>query len=197
MNIGILGGTFNPIHNGHIHAGKKIYEKLGLDKLVFIPVNIPPHKEVAGNVCSNSRLTMVKNAIKDYDCFEVSDIEIKRTGVSYTIDTIKELVRKNKNDNFFLIIGMDQFLVFHKWKDYKEIFKYVSLVVMNREADKLRDDFEENILKDYSEKIIFIDINPLLISSVDIRYKRLNNEDISSLAPFEILKIIENERLYI
>ena len=89
MKIGILGGSFNPIHNGHLHIAESVYKELKLDKILFIPANISPGKEILYHISKQERYMMVETIISKYSYFEVSDIEIKREGISYTIDTLK------------------------------------------------------------------------------------------------------------
>jgi nicotinate-nucleotide adenylyltransferase len=117
MRIGILGGTFNPPHLGHLILAEEVREKLNLDKIFFIPTNIPPHKSTE-SVSSWHRFNMVKLAIKSNPYFEVLDLEIKRGGVSFTIDTIKELKSKFPRDEFYLIVGSDLASTFSTWKDF-------------------------------------------------------------------------------
>ncbi len=107
MKIGILGGTFNPVHIGHLILAEEVREKLKLDKIIFIPTALPPHKDNMDIAPAGDRLKMLKLAIKGNKFFGVSDIEIKRKGRSYTIDTIKELKNKFVNDELYFIIGSD------------------------------------------------------------------------------------------
>ncbi|MBM3243930.1 MAG: nicotinate (nicotinamide) nucleotide adenylyltransferase, partial [Candidatus Omnitrophica bacterium] len=107
MKIGILGGTFNPVHIGHLILAEEALEKLGLNKIIFMPACLPPHKENIDIAAPNERLKMVKLAIKGNKKFIVSDIEIKRAGRSYTVDTVRELKKRSPKDEFYFIIGSD------------------------------------------------------------------------------------------
>lgn len=102
LKIGIFGGAFNPVHNGHLNLAKHYLDELGLDKILFIPTNIPPHKSNEDFAGRKDRFNMLRLAIKPYDKFEVSDIEFKRDGKSYTYDTLLELKKIYKNAEFYL-----------------------------------------------------------------------------------------------
>lgn len=138
MKTGILGGTFNPPHFGHLYAAKAAYDELQLDKVLFIPTNIPPHKALPEHSASVSeRLEMLHLLLEENPWAEVSRIELERGGASYTVDTLREL-HKNGETDLYLIIGTDMFLSFDKiWKAPEEIVKLSSLVVCAREKDDL------------------------------------------------------------
>ncbi|MBU2266201.1 MAG: nicotinate (nicotinamide) nucleotide adenylyltransferase, partial [Candidatus Omnitrophica bacterium] len=131
--IGILGGTFNPPHIGHLILAQEVYQKLGLDKILFIPTNLAPHKE-SRNVSGRHRLNMVKIALGKDRRFKVLDIEIKRGGVSYTIDTVRELKRKYSQADFYLIVGSDLANDFPTWRYFSELKRAVKIVVAKRRA---------------------------------------------------------------
>src|SRR4030067_1271939 len=115
MKLGILGGTFNPIHYGHLRAAEEVREILNLDKILFIPSGKPPLKK-AGLISARWRFEMTRTAIKNNPFFDISDIEIKSRTVSYSVETLKKLAVKYKNAAFFLILGIDAFLDLPKWK---------------------------------------------------------------------------------
>ncbi len=117
MKIGVLGGTFNPVHAGHLILAEEMREKLGLDQVVFIPTCIPPHKQAKGIAPADDRMAMVKLAIKGNRSFSVSDVEIKRQGASYTIDTIRQLKKSYPRDELIFIIGSDLLKYLDDWKD--------------------------------------------------------------------------------
>jgi len=132
MKIGILGGTFNPVHIGHLILAEEAREKLGLDKVIFIPTALPPHKDNVNIAPAEDRLKMLKLATKSNKYFSVSDIEIKRQGRSYTIDTIKALTNKYKNDELYFIIGSDLLKYLNEWKDLSQILKMVKFIAATR-----------------------------------------------------------------
>jgi nicotinate-nucleotide adenylyltransferase len=185
MKIGILGGTFNPPHIGHIVIAKEIKEFLGLDKVFCVPTNIPPHKQVA-EIGSKHRLNMTKLMINGEVDFEVLDLELEKGGVSYTIDTVKLLKDKFPQDEFYLIVGSDLANSFSSWKNFEELKEIVKIVVAQREEYLLekKDDF------------ITVNITQVPISSSQIRGMIKEGEDIKSFVKAEILEYIEANKLY-
>jgi len=132
MKIGILGGTFNPIHIGHLILAEEAREKLELDKIIFVPTYLPPHKDNCDIIAAADRLAMVKAAISGNHFFSVSDLEIRRDGRSYTIDTIKEFRIEHPRDDLYFIIGSDLLKYLEEWKDLDEIIKMVKFIVATR-----------------------------------------------------------------
>jgi nicotinate-nucleotide adenylyltransferase len=132
MKIGILGGTFNPVHVGHLILAEEVREKLGLDKIVFVPTYLPPHKDNSDIAPAGSRMSMVKLAINGNKCLLASDAEIKRNGRSYTIDTVREFKRIYPYDELYFIIGSDLLKYLDEWKDLDEIVKMVKFIIATR-----------------------------------------------------------------
>ena len=133
MKTGIYGGTFNPPHRGHTESGKNAVERLGLDRLIVLPAGMPPHKSVPVDSPSpEMRLEMARLAFENVDRAQVSDMEVARRGVSYTIDTLMELRRENPEDELFLIMGTDMFLTLESWKNGPEMLSMVTPVVLPR-----------------------------------------------------------------
>ena len=133
MDIGILGGSFNPIHIGHLIAAEEVFQQRGLSKVIFMPTGISPHKESSDLTDSFHRYQMVKSAISDNEYFEVSDIEIKRSGKSYTIDTIRILREKyGEEHNLYLIMGTDMISEISTWKDISILSGICHFIVVNR-----------------------------------------------------------------
>lgn len=146
--IGILGGTFNPIHLGHIRLGSIVLKELKLDKIIFVPDNTPPHKsdrDLAGGI---DRLNMIKLSIKDCPNLEASDIELKREGKSYTCDTLQELKKQYPCDELFLITGADMFLTLDRWMNPDVIFKNAGVIGVPR----VKADFEK--MKEYGKVVL-------------------------------------------
>lgn len=199
LKIGIFGGAFNPVHNGHLNLAKHYLDELGLDKILFIPTNIPPHKSNEDFADREDRFNMLRLAIKPYDKFEVSDIEFKRDGKSYTYDTLLELKKIYKNAEFYLIIGADQLLHFDKWFKYKEILTLVTLCTSARENEA-----EKAQIIDFASSLNGLDINkfkllasPVLkVSSSEIRNKIKSGEDFSNLVPEKVYDYIIKRRIY-
>ncbi|MBU1871879.1 MAG: nicotinate-nucleotide adenylyltransferase [Candidatus Omnitrophica bacterium] len=187
MKIGIFGGTFNPIHLGHLILAEEVRQKVGLQKLVFVPTNLPPHKENGTIVSAADRLKMLKLAIRGNSCFSVSDLEIKRGGRSYTIDTLKQFRRIYKGDELYFIIGSDLFKYLNEWKDLKEIISLVKFIVATRPGYPL-----EN-LPDY---IATIDIRAVDISAFEVRQCIKNQSSFRYLVPEPVRSYIIRKRLY-
>lgn len=197
MKIGIFGGTFNPPHNGHISAALKFKERLKLDKILFIPTFIPPHKDTSG-ADAEKRLEMTRLSIKDIKGFEASDIDIKRGGKSYAILTIYDLQRLYPGAQLYFLCGSDMFVTLHTWYKAFDIFKNCSV------AGAARNNGEYGILKEYAEKIraeynadaYIIRIKPFVISSSEIREKVFNGDDISAFVNADVMNYIEKNGLY-
>ena len=198
MRIGIFGGAFNPVHNGHINLAKSYLESLSLDKLLLIPTANPPHKTAVDLASEEDRLNMLSIAFKEVDRVEISDIEFQRNEKSYTYDTVCELRKIYPNDKLFLIIGDDQFLSFDKWYKYDELLLEVTLCTAAREENKREEilSFAEKLLNGKSNYYL-ADFDPIVVSSSEIREKIKKNEDISALVPAEVSEYIKDKGLYI
>lgn len=131
--IGLLGGTFDPPHIGHMIIANEVYDALGLDEVWFIPTNEPPHKEKATSSATN-RLEMLQLAVERNDDFFVHDIEVKRTGKSYSIDTIKQLKAEHEDVQFYFIIGADNIEYLPRWYKIDELMELVQFVGVKRTA---------------------------------------------------------------
>lgn len=202
--IGIFGGSFNPPHVGHLLLASLVFEKLKLNKLLFIPAFIPPHKTKLNLIEPEHRLKMLKFSIGSNNCFEVLDIEIKRGGKSYTFDTLMYLKKIKPEAKFYLIIGYDNYIDFTSWKNYKELLKNCKVVVLNRYISK---DVNKKIkhCENYSyqknhilskENFIFIN-NPIFdISSTEIRKRVSKGKSISYYVTEKVARYIERNKLY-
>lgn len=198
MKIGIFGGAFNPIHNGHLALAKCYCDSLKLDKVLFIPTAVPPHKTADYLVSPADRINMVHLAADNNPVFEVSDIEFKRQGKSYTYDTLTELKAIYPDGEFYLIIGADQFLTFHYWYNYEAILDMVTVCTSARE-----DEQEKQTLLEYAKnnaemqgKYFIADYPVIRLSSSEIRDKIKRGEDISALVPKRVFEYIVEKRLY-
>ncbi|NGX49816.1 MAG: Nicotinate-nucleotide adenylyltransferase [Candidatus Anoxychlamydiales bacterium] len=190
-NIGFFGGSFDPIHLGHLNLAIQILEKLKLDKIIFCPANVSPFKTRKPPLASSKdRFEMARIAIKDFKDFEITNFEIKNENISYTINTLKAL--KN-SDNLRLIITEDTLLNFDKWKDYKNILQIAPLIVGVR--NKFLENFEsENFTLDNKN---FVKTNVFEISSTEIRKRLKSQKNCSHLIPKETLDYIYNRKLYL
>jgi len=187
MKIGILGGTFNPVHIGHLILAEEAREKLGLDKIVFIPTALPPHKDSLNIALADKRLKMLKLAIKGNKHFTVSDIEIKRKGRSYTIDTLKELKQKYSRDELYFIIGSDLLKYLNEWKDLNEIIKMVKFVVATRPGFPLEQ------IPNYIKTLA---IRAVDVSGFSVRECIQENKPFRYLVPEAVFNYINKNKLY-
>jgi nicotinate-nucleotide adenylyltransferase len=130
--IGILGGTFNPVHLGHLLMAQDAMEQLRLDVVKFIPAAVPPHKPAERLAPARDRLCMVRLAIRGNPAFEADDIEIRRGGVSYTVDTLRELRRRNPGARLYFIIGADSLRELHRWREVERLVKLCTFVTVPR-----------------------------------------------------------------
>ena len=189
--IGFLGGTFDPIHSGHLILAQQLLEPFQLDKVFFIPAAIPPHKNDKSVSTAHQRFEMTKAAIEDNSRFEISDIELKREGRSYTIDTIRQLKELFPDSDFFLLAGSDILNEFDTWKDPEKIFQEMKVVIGVRPGyDKIDPDNE------FFKKSIIAKIEGLQVSSTQIRHKVREGKSIKYLVPVKVEEYIKAKELY-
>ena len=155
MKIGLFGGTFNPVHNGHINLVKNFKDKLSLDKVLVIPTAVPPHKQAESLVSSEDRLNMCRLAFSSLA--EVSDVEIERGGRSYTVETLEELKKIYKDDDLYFLVGSDMLLSFKRWYRWEDILTMCTLCATDRDNEETCRDADE----DFFSKIIFHGCPPL------------------------------------
>ena len=213
MRIAILGGTFDPIHYGHLRIAEEVRESLHLNRVLFIPTNIPPHKTREEMTPGELRLKMVGLAIKDNPSFELSDIEIRRGGLSYTIDTVKELKQRSSEElDITLIVGVDSFNYITTWCEYERLFELVDFAVVPRPGyptKKLAELipvalarkfwYDSNIdayMNSYGHKVTYLQTTCLDISSSSIRERIRAGRSVRYLMPPGVEEFIEEQRLY-
>ena len=133
MRVGLFGGTFNPVHWGHLRAAEEIRERFNLERVIFIPTNISPHKASRELIAAHHRLHMLEQAVKSNPYFLASDLELQRCGESYSVETISYF-RQNAQDALtpFFIVGVDAFLEINTWKNFRELFSLCNFIVMTR-----------------------------------------------------------------
>lgn len=194
---GIFGGSFNPIHYGHLMICEYIKEEMGLDKVIFIPTGNPPHKEIG--VSAEDRYEMVRLAISSNPDFEISDIETTRVKLSYTVDTIRELKKIYKEEKLYFLIGLDSLFQLKTWKKIGDLSQEIEFVValrpgyidkeeINREIDFLRENF--------GTKINLIKTPLYEISSTDLRDRIHEGKSLRYLIPKKVLDYIEESGFY-
>lgn len=197
--IGIYGGTFSPPHNGHIAAAKAFMEQMWLDFLYVIPTATPPHKEMEVPVDAAHRLEMCRLAFADVEGVYVSDMEMRRGGRSYTVDTLRELTGPDRR--LFLLCGTDMMLTLDEWREPEEIFKLSYPVYIRREKDAILDQKIVQKIADYNQKygkvVRRIVTDPIELSSSSVRERLERGEDVSHLIPVSVEKYIRDNHLYV
>jgi nicotinate-nucleotide adenylyltransferase len=189
MRVGLFGGTFNPIHNGHLIIAQECWYQLELDKVIFIPAFIAPHKKNRESVSAADRLNMLRIALEGYSRFEISTYEIDKNGVSYTIDTVKHFVCVYGDENeYFFISGADSLAQLSAWKDPEGILKYVRFVAVSRPGYNMDSVNRDGIIK--------VNMPGVDISSTIIRRRIKNREPVDFWLPVNVVKYIRNKGLY-
>ena len=210
--VGVFGGTFSPIHYGHINSIVSVIKKMDLDSVKVIPSYQSPGKDFIENPSPEDRLKLVELGLSDYkDTVQVNRCELDRKGVSYSIDTLRALIQKEPETEFYLIIGLDQFKNFDRWKEFYEILSLSHLVVTSRTGYNFpfeTSDFPDG-LKDYivdfdgyvtilqnGNKINFLRLKDYDMSSSDIRKKVRLNQSINKFVPIEVETYILDQEFY-
>jgi nicotinate-nucleotide adenylyltransferase len=198
LRVGIYGGTFAPVHRGHIQSAKAFMEQMKLDYLYVIPAYLPPHKEIDKCDSPAARLRMCELAFEGTDGVVVSDMEIRRGGKSYTYDTLRELSGEDKK--LFLLCGTDMVLSFDTWYRYEDILKMCYPVYVRRENDKIIGDRIVSKITDFYNKygVMFrrIITDPVEISSTKLRDMISRGEDVSDYLPKKVADYIKEAHLY-
>ncbi len=190
MRIGIYGGSFNPIHNGHIFLAKKIMMLASLDEIWFVVSPQNPLKSESDLLCDDKRLEMVSMALKDEKSLVPSDYEFHLPRPSYTWDTLQSLSKKYPGRSFSLIIGADNWQDFDKWYHHKEIISNYEIVIYPRKGVVIDH-------RNVPNNVILADTDMIDISSTDIRMKIRRGEYIKDLVPEAVCDIIQREGLYL
>lgn len=199
MRIGIYGGTFNPIHNGHVHLLREFSARLGLDKVLLIPTGTPPHKQAHELASAEDRLALCALAAKDLPCpVEVSDLEARREGKSYTVDTLAVLREEYPLDDLYLLMGEDMFLTVDKWYQAEKILSTCVLAAAPRSADglfRLRDKARQ-LEADFGARCVVEGIPYVEVSSTQIRQRLDQGQTLTGLVPEAVAAYIESHGLY-
>ncbi len=188
--VGILGGTFDPLHLGHLLIAQEVQGRLTLDQVFFIPAALPPHKKKVKISPAWHRLQMVKLAVKNNPKFKVLDLELKRKGASYTVDTLSELNRRYPGTQFFLILGEDNLEFIKSWKEPEEIFRLAKVIFVPRPG------FKNNQSQSRLKTGKVLKLPEIDISSTDIRNKVKKGISIRYLVPEKVLRYIQKHNLY-
>ncbi len=198
MRVGIYGGTFSPVHNGHVAAAKAFMEQMWLDILYIIPTGVSPHKVMKGDATARDRLEMCRLAFAGIDGVIVSDLEMKREGKSYTVDTLRELY--DPAGRLFFLMGTDMLLTLDQWREPEEIFRLCYPVYIRRETDAALDDRIVEKITDYHArfgKMVPRIVAPAIeLSSSDVREAVANGVPIDGVVPPAVAQYIEQHDLY-
>jgi nicotinate-nucleotide adenylyltransferase len=221
MRIGLFGGTFNPIHLGHLRAAVEVREGFELDEVFLIPAALPPHKMPGEVVPVADRLHMLNLALEDISGLEVSDVELNRSGPSYTIDTVHHFKAKLPDKTrLHLIMGLDAFLEINTWKSYEELLAQIPLIVINRPkagsslgegpwkimdeyiTSKLSADYAYSwsrscYLAKHKQPVYVFEVTALDISSTRIRRQINQGRSIEYLVPQKVVEFIRSKGIYL
>jgi nicotinate-nucleotide adenylyltransferase len=220
MRIGLFGGTFNPIHRGHLGVARDVLDGFRLDEIIFIPAALPPHKAPGWVADAEDRLAMLQIALADTPRFQTSDVELRREGPSYTIDTVKFFkAHYGTQEAIYLIVGLDAFLEIDTWKSFRGLFNALPMIVMSRSDDggsnageyrqKIELYLTSNISNGYrysSDQQGFVHpvhqpvfpfaVTPIAISATQVRDHIRNNRPVQQLVPEKVAAYIKQRGLY-
>lgn len=200
MRIGVYGGTFNPIHNGHVNIVTQFYKRLKLEKVLVIPTHVPPHKIADRLADSSDRMKMCRLALQNTHMnFEISDMEIKRDKKSYTADTLRELKKIYPDDEFFLLMGEDMFMTVQDWVRPEEIFEDAVICGTPRSPDGIEGlEIHGCRLQQQYKNFRFIveNIPYINVSSTEIRDCAGNKERLKDLVPEAVAEYICSKHMY-
>lgn len=213
MTIGIFGGTFNPVHWGHVRTASEIRNALSLEKVLMVPCGIPPHRDQP-EASSEARLAMLSLAIEGFPELDIDNRELKRNKPSYSVDTLKSLHDDDPGQSYALCVGADAFLHLDTWHQWEELFDLAHLIVAHRPgwslqglqdqlSDELKQQLNKRLVHDSGEierqhagLIMPLKVTDIDISSSDIRRRVANNESISGLVPVAVESYIRKHELY-
>ena len=197
--IAILGGSFNPVHFGHLKMAEAAMESTHFYKVLFIPTGTPYHKEQKDLLPFSDRLKLLELAIENCSDFDCSPIEGERDGNSYTIDTVRELLRQNPTNSYSLLIGTDQFLTLRSWHKIKELGQLVDFYVANRNGEMEFSTFQkerEALEKELSLHCILFPMPAINLSSTEIRKRLKEGKPIQGMLPKSVEECILKEGFY-
>ncbi|NHC39410.1 nicotinate-nucleotide adenylyltransferase [Bacillus sp. MM2020_1] len=186
LKVGILGGTFDPPHNGHLLIANEVLSTLQLDEIWFLPNQEPPHKKKSESISNEDRLQMLELAIGGNDAFRVETMELHRQGPSYTVDTMKMMNNQYPDHQFFFIIGADMIEYLPKWHKIDELIKLVQFVGVERPSYSSQTDYP----------VLYVNVPALDVSSSMIRDRVKNGKTVRYLLPDSVIQFIEEKHLY-
>ncbi len=195
--IGILGGTFDPIHLGHLRMAEAVYRGMDLEKIIFIPACIPPHKINMHFAAAEDRFAMTQLAVEEYPFFAVSDLELRRSGISYTIDTLRELHALYPERRLYFIIGADSLAQLHTWNNIEEMLQLATFVGAGRPGyEGVMDEVALHLGEAARRQIVLLDTPEYDISSTEIRTRIRRGQSLAGLVPEAVEAYIAGHGLY-
>lgn len=210
--VGLLGGTFDPVHNGHLQLGRIVRDTIGLDRILFIPAASPPHKDNLQVSSSAHRLEMLEIALADCEAMEISDIEMVRRGMSYTIDTLEELKRSGQaGTQYFFVLGSDAMAEIETWYRWQELIVSVHFIVAVRPGFSVKEietlirrngfapeqsNYDRWFHQRHGNEIRFLADETVDISSTEIRKRIRAGTDLHNMVPRQVEAYIRANRLY-
>lgn len=196
---GLFGGSFNPIHNGHLHLAKSVYRMLGLDHVVLMPSGEAPHKDCSEYAPAADRLAMCQLAAEKFDWMSVSDDEIRKKGKSYTVETLRDLTKRFPDVRWTLMIGSDMLLTFDRWYCWQKILQMARVCAVSREdgdLPQLQKKAEELQAQTDCTGIVVLSVRAFPVSSTQIRENLQKNAISSCLLPKNVVQYIRLNGLY-
>jgi nicotinate-nucleotide adenylyltransferase len=196
--IGIMGGTFNPIHNGHLFLAENAYEQIGLDQILFMPSKNPPHKAKPDMITDQQRVDMINLAIQDNPHFDISTIELERDGYTYTADTLTLMMKEQQDLRYYFIVGADSLFMMHQWYQPQVIFDLCTVVAAGRDhVDRARLEAQAELLKgQFHADIQLVEMPTIQIASADIRDRIAQNRTVRYYVPDQVAEYINSHKLY-
>ena len=195
--IALFGGTFNPIHNGHIQIINETSKLKFIDKVLVIPDNLPPHKDVGIFADNHHRVNMCRLAIKGIDKVQIDESELLRGGKSYTYDTLRSFKQKYPNDKLYFVCGGDMLVTLHQWYKAEDLFKLCSFIAFGRNGTDSNLFFESvEALKKAGADIIYVDTEITAVSSTELRHQIINGKLDSTYLPQSIVDYIIDNKVY-
>jgi nicotinate-nucleotide adenylyltransferase len=197
VRVGLLGGTFNPPHVGHLVLAAEARDQLGLERVLLVPVHTPPHKEAPGDPGPGERLALCRAAVAGEEGLAVDDLEVRRGGASYTVDTLRALRAARPDDELTFLVGGDQALGLPSWREPREVVALARLGVAEREGVR-RQDIAERLadVVDDPGRIAFFSMPRIDVSSSMLRARLRDGRPVRHLVPDAVLARIDREGLY-
>lgn len=199
--LGLYGGTFNPVHLGHLHVARAARDRFDLDEVWLIPSRQPPHRSSEGLASADDRLTMVELAVRGEERLRASDIEIRREGPSYTVDTLRAVAARRPSWERFFIIGSDSIPELPSWRCAEEIVTSCRFITVLRRGhpveglERLQEEFGAEVAERFREG--FLELDPVPISSTEIRARLARGDSIDGLVPIAVEAHIRRRGLYV